>query len=165
MEQNNVKEIPLTKGYVALVDDCDYDQLAIYNWHVLMTRNTVYAVRGVGPRGKQRAVLMHRTIMGPAAHLEVDHIDGDGVNNQRHNLRICTHQQNMQARRKHVPTASAFRGVSPLAARGKWVAYIFHNGAQRHIGVFQSEAAAAHAYDQRAKELFGDFARLNYGSP
>lgn len=108
-------------------------------------------------------LLLHIHLMNPPDGMEVDHIDGDGLNNRRVNLRIVTHRQNIWNRKKNVnPTSSKFKGVSLYKKSGRWVAYIAAHGKRRHIGYFDDEEAAARAYDAEARRLHGEFACLNF---
>lgn len=156
-----MKEIPLTQGLVALVDDEDYAELSQHRWCAMHLKpDAVYAGRMIptpeGPR-RQRQVAMHRVLLGgPASH--IDHIDGNGLNNQRANLRPATLAQN-QYNKRSLGGRSAFKGVH--WQQGAWVARISKNGVRLHLGRFPTEVEAALAYDQAAREHHGEFARLN----
>lgn len=157
-----MKEIPLSKGMVALVDDCDYDRVAQYKWYASHSgRGLFYARRDVRTNGVKRRILMHRFIMDCPESSEVDHRDGNTLDNRRHNLRTCTDQQNKIAhRRPKRGTVSKYRGVHWLA--GAWCAQIQVNKVRRHIGRFSLEDDAARAYDAVAKEMAGEFCQLNF---
>jgi hypothetical protein len=155
-----MKEIPLTKGKTALVDDADYDWLCQWRWHC--AAGDRYAARGNG-------IYMHRQIMGlpevrnprgeNGNYPEVDHVDRDGLNNQRGNLRVCTRQQNLRNKgRQSNNRSSRFKGVTRHRQRRKWTAWIEH----KYLGVFDDEVQAARVYDAAAKERFGEYARLNF---
>jgi hypothetical protein len=105
---------------------------------------------------------MHRQIMDPPKGKIVDHIDGNQANNCRANLRICTRRENGCNRSKPVGTTSRFKGVSWHKATGKWAATIHFKRRAFWLGYFDDEAEAARAYDAKAVELFGEFARLNF---
>jgi len=161
-----VKTIPLTRGQVALVDDQDYERLARFRWHYQPGKKTGYAVRNVrvGPRklDKKIQIRMHKEILQVSAGQQVDHRDGDGLNNQRDNLRASTNQQNQHNARKHQNgTASRFKGVSRAQKRDAWVARIRINGRIKYLGYFKDERDAARAYDSAAVEHFGEFAKIN----
>ena len=158
-----MKKIPLTLGKFALVDDEDYDWLSQWKWHALKARNTYYAQRSapIGG-GKYKNLRMHREIMKTPETLYTDHIDGDGLNNQKANLRFCTLQQNQFNRSPERNCSSNFKGVSWKKSGQKWLATITVNKRLKHIGVFTSEIEAAKAYDNVAKEAYGEFARLNF---
>lgn len=162
--QRRVREIPLSDGkHVALVDECDYEVMCRFTWHVHRDRRgRVYARRWIG----KRHVHMHREILGVAERrIQVDHIDGNGLNNTRGNLRVATNQQNSWNHRPHrrrtkpAERHSRHNGVSWYANR--WRARITVSGRTRHLGRFETENEAALAYNVAAREAFGEFARLN----
>ncbi len=155
--QKGIKHIPLTKGKFAIVDEKDYERLSRYRWHAICIRGHWYARRYAG-RG---AIMMHREIMDAPQDKCVDHVDGNGLNNRRCNLRLCTQQQNMQNRRPLLRT-SKFKGVSYYKSTEKWHAEITYWGKKTYIGSFDDEIEAAKAYDRKAIELFGEFAYLNF---
>jgi hypothetical protein len=149
-----VRYITLTRGLHALVDAEDYEWLNRYKWHVSpsISHSTVYAKRSVG----HNCVFMHRMIMQPPKGMVVDHINGNGLDNRRCNLRICTREENAQNRRKHVDGKSRFIGVSPCG--NKWQAFVGHE----YVGHFDDEVEAAKARDRKARELYGEHAWLNF---
>jgi hypothetical protein len=100
--------------------------------------------------------------MRPPEGMEVDHQDGDGLNNRRSNLRICTHQNNSRNMRRHRDSASRFKGVSWWKTRQIWRAYIVVDNKQKGLGYYNNDTDAARAYDAAAKKLFGEFANLNF---
>jgi len=156
---DEIRYIALTKGKLATVDAADYEWLSQYKWCVTSTpEGRPYAYR----KDKGKTVYMHREIMQPPPGMVVDHISGDSLNNRRQNLRNCTPQENMRNRDKFRGDSSRFKGVSPCVNSDKWRAAIGVDGCNIHIGVYETEIEAAHAYDQKAKELFGEFARLNF---
>lgn len=153
-----MKEIPLTQGKVALVDDADYLRLSQFKWCAIKKRNTFYAIRTatIAPK-KEKRVYLHREVLGVS--VRVDHQDGNGLNNRRGNLRVATSLQNMQNRRKITPKSSAYKGVS--LSRGKWRSRITIAGTLTTLGSFLSEQDAALAYNEAAKKNFAEFANLN----
>lgn len=153
-----MKEIKLTKGYVAFVDDEDYDNLIGLNWYACQCNKKVYA-RASLPNDKK--VFMHRYLLECMSDREIDHKDGNGLNNQRVNLRECTRQQNACNRSKSKNTTSVYLGVSWRKERSKWRAGIKKNDKYTHLGYFNSECDAAIAYNNAAKSLNGEFANLN----
>ena len=158
-----MKEIPLTQGKVALVDDDDFEWLSQFKWYAVKFGRTFYAVRQA-PRvnGKQRTIWMHREVLGlKPGDPRVDHRDGDGLNNQRMNLREATHRQNMMNSRGR-SGSSRFKGVDWDKRAKKWRARISVNGKKKHLGYFIDEEEAARAYDEKAKKIFGEFARVNF---
>jgi len=151
-------------GRVVRVDDHDYAQVAGYTWHVWersrgrRRASGPYAITVIRlPDGRKRVLQMHRLLMPGAA--KVDHRDGDGLNNQRYNLREATRQGNSANSQKQRGTSSRFKGVSWHS--GKWEARIKVAGRLRYLGRFAVEAEAARAYDTAAREAFGEFARVN----
>lgn len=160
-----MKTISLTRGYVALVDDEDYERLAAFKWHAYVNRTNiirVYAIRDIGNtrEGNRKIVYMHREVLGCAGR--VDHHDNDGLNNQRRNLRRATQSQNMHNRRKSPGKSSQFKGVHWSTRYQKWEAHI-RNGLpySTYLGRYASEYDAALAYNAAAVKAFGEFARLN----
>lgn len=147
-----MKEILLTQGRVALVDDEDYDYLIQWNWYVAYNGWHPYAVRWrlVSEPEGPNTVRMHREILKAPSGTMVDHIDGDGLNNQRNNLRLATHTQNMRNRRPK--RGNRFRGVTKHKD-GKWMIVVCG---------FETEEAAARARDQVVRDLHGEFAFLSF---
>jgi hypothetical protein len=152
------KTIPLTQGKIAIVDDEDFEKLNKYRWHY----NKGYAVRTIGHIiGKQKAIYMHRYLMKPTKNKKTDHIDGNGLNNQRRNLRVCSQSQNTKNRRINKNNKSGFIGVSWHMPSKKWLAKIKHNNKTKYVGTFDDKIEAAKARDDVAKQLRGDFVVLN----
>ena len=157
-------EIELTQGKIAIVDEEDFERLSKYKWCTRKGGNTFYAIRW-GPRvdGKRRVILMHREILGlKPGDPDVDHRDGNGLNNQKKNLRIATKSQNAMNQQKTRGT-SRFKGVYWHKPSKKWRARICVNGEQKQLGHFMDEEEAARAYDEKAREIFGEFAKTNFG--
>jgi hypothetical protein len=151
-----MREVNLTKGYVALVDDEDYELVSQYKWYPEKGTNTYYAKGNIGNKFRDGSIRMHNLILGKL----VDHINGDGLDNRRENLRLCTNSQNQM--NKVAWGKSNFKGVDFHIGSKLWRSRIQLNGKSIFIGRFSSEEAAALAYDAKAKELFGDFAKLNF---
>ena len=152
-----MREIVLTQGKVALVDDEDFELVSQWKWCAMRGKHTWYAVRGCAD-GK--SVLMHREIFGADAGVkcQIDHKDGNGLNNKRENLRIATQSQNNANARNRLNTSSPYKGVCWDNARNAWLARISEN----FLGRFSSEEDAAKAYDKAAIERFGEYARTNF---
>lgn len=153
--------IPLTQGKVAFVDDADFEWLSNIKWHVAINRRrkttTFYAQHGSKALGR---LSMHRLIVGglkPGD--EVDHKNGNGLDNQRHNLRVASRKLNLANQKMRFGNTSGFKGVRWYA--GKWVARIKCDGTRFHLGRFVDIKDAARAYDAKAMELYGEFARTN----
>lgn len=154
-------EIPLSQGQAALVDEEDVPLLGKIKWHVHRHRNgAMYATGRI--RGVKKKILMHRLLLGVTDGVEVDHKDGNGLNNTRDNLRVCTRTQNMRNTRKR-RSLSKFKGVAFQKDRPKtpWMAGIFC-GKKFNLGRYATEEEAAKAYDAAAAEFFGEFAKLNF---
>lgn len=159
-----MKEIPLTQGKVALVDDQDYQALAQHKWHALNIDLAWYAVRNAPVVAGQSGgtIYMHREIMGAVPGQMIDHWDGNGLNNQRDNLRHCTNQQNISNKRRRVGgQSSRYKGVWWNKQCLKWEASIKVNYERIYLGLFSNEADAARAYNAAALQHFGEFACLN----
>lgn len=157
-----MKEIPVSGGYVALVDDEDYEMLSQHTWfHVTHRhggRETTYAYTHAKPKGSGSNFSMHGMLVPNA-----DHRNHNGLDNRRHNLRTASTSQNHMNMRKTVSaTSSKFKGVSRRSDGKKWIAYIKINHKMKHLGSFVEEIAAAKAYDAAAKQMFGEFACLNF---
>lgn len=151
-------EIPLSRGKVALIDDEDADLICPHKWYAINSpANPVwYACRASYSGEKQKRLWMHRVILGVSA--EVDHIDRDGLNNRRGNLRLATRAQNRANSRSK--SQSGFRGV--YGAGQRYRAQIRVDGTTYHLGIFEMPEDAAKAYDTAAIFYFGQFATLNY---
>ena len=162
-----MKEIPLTRGYVALVDDEDYERVSAHKWHVNIRRRAdgsqyVRAQRHIcRADGVNTLQYMHRFVLEASAGIEVDHIDGDSMNNCRNNLRPCSKAQNMCNQRPQGCGTSRLKGVYWHKRAGKWLAQIVCNNKNEYLGLFTSEEEAGAAYNNAAVRLFGNFARLN----
>lgn len=153
--------IPLSQGKYALVDAQDYPELARHKWSAIRGRTTFYALRHAGGNKK---IWMHRDIMNPPDNLVVDHIDHNGLNNTKQNLRLATHQQNRCNRKSSnvKNKSSKYKGVSIYKRDKLYHAAICCKGKTYHLGSFKNETEAAKAYDKKAKELFKEFACLNF---
>jgi hypothetical protein len=157
-----MKEIQLTNGGVALVDDEDFDELNKYKWFSHKEKYTTYAWRHIRKGSHQYGkIKMHRQILNSEDNQLVDHINGNGLDNRRSNIRLCTSQQNQMNKVKSENCSSGFKGVSYHSQNKKWRATINFNRKQISIGCYPSEKEAAIAYNNRAIELFGEFARPN----
>jgi len=149
--------IALTKGRFAIVDAADYERVNAYKWCATGSGRRAYACR----RHEGRMISMHRFLMNPPSWLVVDHIDGNGLNNRRSNLRICTQQQNVQNSRPK-GKSSRYKGVCRDKSKNRWVVWVRYGGHNHYVGSFRDEIDAARAYDRKAYELFGEFAWLNF---
>lgn len=160
-------EIPLTKGKVAIIDDEDAPRVLTRKWTALFNpRNRRwYARRGI-PLGKRQTTLyLHRFIMDAPPGKQVDHKNGDGLDCRRSNLRLANNTQNHQNMKLSRLSTTGYKGVFKSKGEGLWVAKIVHNKKMIALGSFTQPVAAAHAYDEKARELFGEFARPNFPEP
>lgn len=140
-------------GLSAAVDDDDYEALSKFKWQAKNPRkDTYYAARSIRlSNGRQKTVGMHRIITNCPDGYDVDHIDGDGLNNCKSNLRVVTRRQNLQNR--HDKTTSGHVGVSFDRAEGKWTAYIRIKNKMTRLGRFADELSAANAYLRKVREI------------
>ena len=155
-----MKKVPLTKGYMAIVDDADYELVSRYKWQANEQRRKDGSIKIVYAQGHlpgNKSLLMHRLILGLTdSKIQADHQDHNGLDNRRENLRLATFNQNRQNSRAQVNNTSGFKGV--VRSRKKWVARIRIDGRERYLGCFAKREEAAEAYKIAAKELFGEFA-------
>lgn len=160
-----MKEIKLTQGFVALVDDEDYDYLNQWKWFANRDKGTgSYNAGRNAPtvNGKRGMIRMHRQILGitdPKVH--GDHINHNTLDNQRQNLRIANHSESMANRRSHKSSTSKYKGVCWSSWHKKWAVTIKENRKQKHLGYFENELEAALIYNKAAKKIYGGFAYLN----
>lgn len=153
--------VPLTQGYEAVIDAADVHLVEGCSWHVQVRDHTVYVIRNDYSTGKQRTIRMHRVLMGKPEGFEVDHIDGDGLNNRRSNLRVATKAQNQHNQRLARHNTSGFKGVGWHKRVGKWAARITLQGKMRHLGYFGTPEEASAAYASASKNLHGEFGRVS----
>ena len=171
------RRIPLTQSRYAIVDPADYPHLSRYNWRLRRTKgkNILYAERSIRlPNGRYSRILMHCQIMENinsnlrdtnderrTTNLVIDHINGNGLDNRRANLRLATVAQNAWNSKKR-NSRSGYKGVWFAADKGLWRAAIVYHGRRIHIGYFKDKIAAAKAYDAAARKYYGDFAKPNF---
>ncbi len=154
-----MKLIKLNLGYVAVVDDCDFDLVSAFTWHANKRGGTVYVEASIMRDGVKTRLKMHRLIMGATKGIEVDHINGIGLDNQRSNLRVATRSQNSANRGNN--RKAGFRGVYRTSG-GKFEVRLTVRPKVHYLGRFISADEAARAYDAAALAAFGEFARLNF---
>lgn len=158
-----MKELKLSRGYVALVDDEDFEWVSQWKWSALEQPNgRVYAVRGACVNGVRFALKLHRALLSLFwKWVDVDHVNHDGLDNRRSNLRVVTRTKNAQNQRPQEGCSSVFKGVSLHKRNKKWQALIRVNRKLIYIGYFTSELDAARAYDAAARRFFGGCAYTN----
>lgn len=155
-----MKEIPLTKGKVAFVSDYQYERVNQYKWCAQEIKGKWYAKRG---EGHIKTIYLHRFITGVTdGKLQVDHIDGDGLNCTNENLRICTSSENKFNRGPTVRNTTGYKGVGFDKSRGLYRAQIKTTNANKFLGRYSTPEEAARAYDKEAKRRHGEFAKLNF---
>lgn len=164
-----MREVPLSQGMVALVDDADYEQVMAHTWSAHLEGTAYYAVTmvphpdgGQTPSGRDRrkTLSMHRLLLGSKL-AEIDHKDGNGLNNQRNNLREATRTQNARNRKSVTGSSSQCVGVSFVTRTQKWQAQIKVGSKNFYLGQYATEQEAAEARDRAAVKFHGQFAKLN----
>ena len=155
--ETQVRRIPLGKGLFATVDASDYEQVSKYRWYA--THNGGKNVYAATTTKDGKTMHMHRMLMRPRKGYVVDHIDGNGLNNRRCHLRVCTHAQNMANR---TPRGGSSQFVGVYRSKDKWLAHVTHRGKYHYVGIFDDEVEAAKARDRKAYALHGQYAYLNF---
>ena len=153
-------EIALSNGLICLVDPEDLSWASLIKWHYRASRRTGYATYNAKVPHR-RTKDMHTLILEAPPGLVVDHINGDGLDNRRRNLRLVTVSQNGMNQKAQLRSTSKYKGVSWDKARSLWYAHVKANGLMKNLGRFASEDDAARAYNAAAVRLFGEFARIN----
>ncbi len=153
-----MKQIKITQNKIALVDDADFEWLNQWKWHY---RNTGYAIRRDYCGEKPRWVRMHRLIINAPKGMEVDHKNGDKLDNRRSNLRIATHKDNCRNVPKRSNGKNIYKGVEKGSLAKSYSSRIKVNGERIYLGSFKTAETAAKAYNQASKKYFGEFGYLN----
>jgi hypothetical protein len=159
-----MKTILLSKGLEGLVDEDDYETVNQYKWFAYRRGRLWYVARNKPrPRTGNGHIYLHHFILGrPPSGKMIDHVDGNGLNNQRDNLRFATSGQNQQNRHFLSTNTSGYRGVTWNKKSNKWQAGIKFQEKSIHLGLFDTPEGAAYAYDMKAVEIFGEFANPNF---
>jgi hypothetical protein len=161
-EQNSgIVFFPINKAMSALVDIADYRNIKDYKWHIVKKGNTFYARWDKRNDFRHIVIFMHHLILGDKEGLYIDHINGNGLDNRRCNLRHCSHKQNMANRYGNSNSSSKYKGVSWHKDKEMWCAYIFENNKLNHLGYFINEHEASLEYNKNAERVFREFAKLN----
>ena len=152
-----MKEIALTQGKVALVDDEDFDELNKNKWFAQKNYNTFYAARHEKKRiidGRRNLIFMHRVIVNTPIGMQTDHINGNGLDNCKENLRICTKEENARNKAIHRRNTSGYKGVTWNKFNKKWMAQIRIGRKNIYLGYFIDKEKAHQAYCESARNLF-----------
>ena len=152
-----MKLIQLTQGYFALVDDEDYERVSRFKWSAAVRKHAVYGYRQSGPKKKRVNVMLHAFILDPPDGLEVDHVDRNGLNNRRSNLRLATRSQNLANTKLSRRNSSGVKGVRYDKERNKWRAEISATGIRYFLGRFDTKEEACGARSEAAGRLHGEF--------
>jgi hypothetical protein len=153
-----MREILLTRGMEAIVDDGDYEWLSQWRWHAMRCKNKFYAAR----KPREKVIFMHRLILGAKPNEQVDHIHGNTLDNRRSEIRLATSLQNRWNRPKPRNNKSGFIGVSWDKWNSSWKCQIRIGGQSKHLGAFKSAIEAARAYDDACRAIRGEFAVVNF---
>lgn len=158
-------EIPLTRGLTATIDAQDFEKISQFKWCAKKSGSRYYAVAYVrgGGRSNNKQVAMHRLILDYYGPLDVDHINGNQLDNRKCNLRIVTRSQNNLNQKKVRKGTSKYKGVYFDKRRKRYIAEAKLNGKRIFQKSFMTEIDAAKAYDEIAKKHFGEFASTNFG--
>lgn len=152
-------KIELKNGKNIIVDASDYEEIAKHGWHI---SHNGYAIRRVEKKGEpKRVIYMHKQIFGEKGSFDIDHIDGNKLNNSKSNLRLATRSLNNANQKIRTGCSSVFKGVAWVKNYKRWWAYIGYQGKRTSLGYFTDEVEAAKAYNQAAIKMFGEFCRLN----
>lgn len=160
--QGAIALVPLTRGCQAVIDAELAPKVGQHNWHAYPMGARMYARTYTQVNGKTRALFLHQLVTGKCYGLDVDHIDGDPLNNRRSNLRLATRAQNIRNSNKcHRPTSSVYKGVTLLRKNQRWWSKIRVDGGAIALGCYSTPEDAARAYDAAADHYFGEFAKTN----
>jgi len=158
-----MKNIIFSNGKQALIDDKNFEKINQYKWTYFKAESgKEYARREKKINGERIIYLMHRVILNAPSNKEIDHINGNGLDNRESNLRVCSHLENMRNRKLHKNNTSGFKGVSLYRRNRKWRSEINVNKKTIVLGSFNSVIDAAKAYDAAAKIYFNRFAKYNF---
>jgi hypothetical protein len=152
-----MKKIKLTQGKYTTVDDEDFVSLNKYKWYATKKFKTYYAVRSLKNGSK---IQMHRVILNTPENMETDHVDGDGLNNQKNNLRACTHSENQSNKSKYVNNTTGYKGLSWCERNKKWLVRISVNKKRFYLGHFKSKKEASEVYNIACLKKHGKFAKI-----
>ncbi len=159
--EGSIAYIPLTKGYEAIIDAADVPLVDGINWRAKPHGKTIYATAS-SPKngGGQRTIYLHRVIMLATEVDEVDHRDGNGLNNRRLNMRAANHAQNCQNRSVRRDNLSGVKGCMFSKAKNAWIVRIVANGKRKTVGMFSTSEDAHRAYSAASEKYHGEFGRV-----
>jgi hypothetical protein len=157
--EGNIAFVPLTRGYEAIIDAADAAFIGQWNWFAIPKSNTVYAARW-GREGEPRTVRMHRELLSAPEDLGVDHINRNGLDNRRENIRLATRNQNMWNSGLQANNTSGFKGVTWRKRDKRWSATICVFGRPINLGNFRTAEEAHQAYARASAEMHGEFGRI-----
>lgn len=159
LQYGDMKTLYATNGQVILVDDEDYPNLVGMIWELAPTQHVLTRTNG-----RTKPIMIHHMILPRRDGFEIDHVNGNPLDNRRANLRYCTHAQNMKNRKKHKHSRWEYKGIEKYSRPLKrpWRARIVSDGVRYNLGDFATALEAALAYDDAARKLHGEFARTNF---
>ncbi len=167
--EGDIGFISLPGGEEAIIDASDADKCALHTWYCLrISRSSTVYVQAPIRSSKQKwsTLLLHHLILGrPPKGKEVDHVNGNGLDNRKVNLRFCSRSQNMANQPSRMSKTVGFKGVRCRGKRSRWMACIWHKGRYKYLGTFGNKDEAALAYDAANIKLFGSFGRVNFPLP
>lgn len=153
--------IPITKGQVLIIDHDDYELVKQYKWYATTNCSVYYARTKKHINGKIARILLHRLITNCPRDMQIDHIDGNGLNNCRDNLRVCTHSQNQHNKKKMKRNTSGYKGVFFNKRDSNWKSMIMVNKKSVFLGYFSNPEDAYKAYCEAAEKYHGEFKNLD----
>ncbi len=158
-----MKKISLSQGKNAIVDDEDFDYLNQWKWYAREDYQAFYASRNLRMgNGKRKTISIHNILMGKKRGKVIDHINNNGLDNRKENLRFCTNRENTWNQRKKYGQSSRFKGVSWSSLKKLWIVQITLNGKVIKLAECKNERKAGKIYDTYATKMFGKFALINY---
>ena len=161
--EDDIVIISLTQGQETIIDLADWDLVKDYRWYAHWEDNTFYVLTNVySAYTVQQKIRLHRLLLAAPKGVLVDHVDRNGLNNRRNNIRLVTSLENRCHSVGQKGSRSAYKGVTWNKQSRKWQSGIMLHGQSRHLGLFNDELDAAEAYDEAAIELFGEYALLNF---